>query len=198
MQYIAPHSLEDAVQLLLDRPDAKVLAGGTDLLVRMRSDMADPETILDIKRIDAMRTITQEDGGWRIGAAVSGAEMGEHAGARGRLARRGRSREPDRLDPDPGPRHDGGQPVQRLARRRQRAGDGRRRGDRARRRPERHRAMCRWRISRPRPGKTSLGKGEFVASIFLPAKAGAIGGRLSALHSAHRNGHRRGRLRRVA
>ena len=80
MQYIAPHSLEDAVQLLLDRPDAKVLAGGTDLLVRMRSDMADPETILDIKRIDAMRTITQEDGGWRIGAAVSGAEMGENAG----------------------------------------------------------------------------------------------------------------------
>jgi len=79
MQYVAPQSVEEAVALLADQPDAKVLAGGTDLLVRMRSDMADPETIVDIKRIDEMRQITQEDGGWRIGAAVSGAEMSENA-----------------------------------------------------------------------------------------------------------------------
>lgn len=79
MQYLAPQSLEDAVALLSESPGARVLAGGTDLLVRMRSDMADPETILDIKRIDSTRAITQEDGGWRIGASVSAAEMGEHA-----------------------------------------------------------------------------------------------------------------------
>ncbi len=79
MQYVAPQSVEEAVALLADQPDAKVLAGGTDLLVRMRSDMAHPETILDIKRIDEMRQISQEDGGWRIGAAVSGAEMSENA-----------------------------------------------------------------------------------------------------------------------
>ncbi|WP_371223135.1 FAD binding domain-containing protein [Roseovarius sp. 2305UL8-3] len=80
MQYVAPQSVEEAVALLADQPDAKVLAGGTDLLVRMRSDMADPETIVDIKRIDEMRQITQEDGGWRIGAAVSGAELSENSG----------------------------------------------------------------------------------------------------------------------
>ena len=78
MQYIAPHSLEDAVKALAETPDARILAGGTDLLVRMRSDMADPDAVLDIKRIDETRTITQEDGGWRIGASVSAAEMGEN------------------------------------------------------------------------------------------------------------------------
>jgi len=79
MQYLAPHTLEDAVDALAAQPDARVLAGGTDLLVRMRSDMAHPETIIDIKRIEVTRSITSEEGGWRIGASVSAAEMGEHA-----------------------------------------------------------------------------------------------------------------------
>ncbi|WP_317057423.1 FAD binding domain-containing protein [Roseovarius rhodophyticola] len=81
MRYHAPATLEDATQLLgSDLGDCRILAGGTDLLVRMRSGFAEPDNILDIKRIDGMRDITAEDGGWRLGAAVSGAEMGEHAG----------------------------------------------------------------------------------------------------------------------
>jgi len=82
MNYHAPTSLDAAVDILAGSGgDCRVLAGGTDLLVRIRSDMADPDTVVDIKRIESLRTITQEDdGGWRIGAAVSGAEMGEHAG----------------------------------------------------------------------------------------------------------------------
>ncbi len=79
MQYLAPQTLDDAVKALASQPDAKVLAGGTDLLVRMRSDMIHPDVVLDIKRIDETRRITQEDGGWRIGASVSAAEMGENA-----------------------------------------------------------------------------------------------------------------------
>ena len=47
------------------------------------------------------------------------------------------------------------------------------------------------------PRKLSLAKGEIVASFLLPAKPARIGRRLSALHPAHRDGHRRGRLRRV-
>jgi carbon-monoxide dehydrogenase medium subunit len=79
MQYLAPQTLDDAVKALASQPDAKVLAGGTDLLVRMRSDMIHPDVVLDIKRIDETRKITQEAGGWRIGASVSAAEMGENA-----------------------------------------------------------------------------------------------------------------------
>ncbi|WP_299959485.1 xanthine dehydrogenase family protein subunit M [uncultured Roseobacter sp.] len=80
MQYLAPTTVTEAVNLLRDqRGESRILAGGTDLLVRMKSDMVDPDTVIDIKRIDAMRQITKEGDTWRIGAAVSGAEMAEHA-----------------------------------------------------------------------------------------------------------------------
>jgi len=55
-----------------------VLAGGTDLLVQMRADVVEPELIVDIKRIPETRAITEEKGGWRIGAAATGAELKEH------------------------------------------------------------------------------------------------------------------------
>ena len=57
---------------------ARVLAGGTDLLVQMRIDRVAPDLIVDVKRIPAMRTITATAGGFRIGAAVAAAELGEH------------------------------------------------------------------------------------------------------------------------
>ena len=80
MRYESPLSVEDAVAALAGAPDAHVLAGGTDLLVRLRSEMIEPEMIVDIKRIAGMKDIRAEDGGWRIGAAVSSAEMAEHEG----------------------------------------------------------------------------------------------------------------------
>jgi carbon-monoxide dehydrogenase medium subunit len=80
MRYEAPESLEGAVTLLAGaKGEARVLAGGTDLLVQMRADMVDPELIVDIKKIRETRTVTEERGGWRIGAAVTGAELKEHA-----------------------------------------------------------------------------------------------------------------------
>src|SRR6266542_360447 len=80
MRYEAPETLDTAVALLAGaRGDARVLAGGTDLLVQMRYDILDPELIVDIKRIPEIRAVTEEGGGWRIGAAVTGAELKEHA-----------------------------------------------------------------------------------------------------------------------
>ena len=80
MRYEAPDSLEGAVALLAAaQGDARVLAGGTDLLVQMRADVLDPELIVDIKKIKETRVVTEEKGGWRIGAAVTGAELKEHA-----------------------------------------------------------------------------------------------------------------------
>src|SRR3984893_3842499 len=80
MRYEAPDSLEGAVALLAGATgDARVLAGGTDLLVQMRADIVDPELIVDIKKIPETRAVTEEKGGWRIGAAVTGAELKEHA-----------------------------------------------------------------------------------------------------------------------
>jgi carbon-monoxide dehydrogenase medium subunit len=79
MRYEAPESLEGAVALLAGaKGEARVLAGGTDLLVQMRADVVDPALIVDIKRIPETRAVTEEKGGWRIGAAVTGAELKEH------------------------------------------------------------------------------------------------------------------------
>jgi carbon-monoxide dehydrogenase medium subunit len=79
MRYEAPQTVETATALLAEATgDVRVLAGGTDLLVQMRSDIVDPALIVDIKRIAETRSITEEKGGWRIGAAVTGAELKEH------------------------------------------------------------------------------------------------------------------------
>ena len=83
MRYEAPESLDTAVALLAGaRGDARVLAGGTDLLVQMRADVLDPELIVDIKKIPETRAVAQEKGGWRVGAAVTGAELKENAALR--------------------------------------------------------------------------------------------------------------------
>ena len=58
---------------------ARILAGGTDLLVQMRAGSVKPGVIVDIKKIAEMTAIEQTaDGGFRIGAAVPGAVLSEH------------------------------------------------------------------------------------------------------------------------
>ena len=118
MRYEAPESMEGAVALLSGATgEARVLAGGTDLLVQMRADVVDPDLIVDIKKIAETRAIKEEKGGWRIGAAVTGAELKEHSRTQASLAGRDRGGEPHRLYAGPGARHPRGQPLQRLARR---------------------------------------------------------------------------------
>jgi len=64
MRYEAPESLEGAVALLAGaKGEARVLAGGTDLLVQMRADVVDPELIVDIIRDEtAWRRATEKTG----------------------------------------------------------------------------------------------------------------------------------------
>jgi CO/xanthine dehydrogenase FAD-binding subunit len=79
MRYEAPRSLQDAARLLAtETGDARVLAGGTDLLVQLRSDILAPALVVDIKGISEVRSIAEEAGGFRVGAAVTGAELKEH------------------------------------------------------------------------------------------------------------------------
>lgn len=79
MRFESPSTVPEAVKLLDDSNGiTRVLAGGTDVLVQLRLALVEPDLIVDIKHIDGMLDITAEDGGFRIGAAVSGAEMGEH------------------------------------------------------------------------------------------------------------------------
>jgi aerobic carbon-monoxide dehydrogenase medium subunit len=80
VRYERPTTMRQASVLLTkEKGSAYVLAGGTDLLVRMRTGFIEPDLVVDIKRIPATREIASAAGGFRIGAAVSGAELGEHA-----------------------------------------------------------------------------------------------------------------------
>jgi len=79
MRYERPETIDAAVALLAGAPSrTRVLAGGTDLLVQLRAGMIEPDLVVDIKAIPSMREIIAEDGGFRIGAAVAGAELSEH------------------------------------------------------------------------------------------------------------------------
>ena len=78
--YVAPATIAEAVAAL-DRAhgSAKALAGGTDLLVQMRSGRVRPDLIVDLKRIPEAIGIRADAGGFTIGAATPCAMLGEHA-----------------------------------------------------------------------------------------------------------------------
>lgn len=80
MQYHCPLSFDEAVSLAVNAEGTtRFLAGGTDVLVQMRSDIVTPDVLIDLKKIEGTKNISQIDGAWHIGTAVSGAEMSEHA-----------------------------------------------------------------------------------------------------------------------
>ena len=81
LSYAAPTSVDDAVKLLAGSSGlAKVLSGGTDLLVQLRSGRLKPDLIVDTKKIPGIIGITQEAGGFVIGAATPGAMVEAHPG----------------------------------------------------------------------------------------------------------------------
>ncbi len=73
MRFEQPKTAEAASALLAGTQGlAKVLSGGTDLMIHMRNGNIKPELVLDVKGIAEMNAITVEkDGGYRFGGAVS-------------------------------------------------------------------------------------------------------------------------------
>ncbi|MEO9650952.1 MAG: xanthine dehydrogenase family protein subunit M [Roseobacter sp.] len=79
MQYERPTTLEDATKLLAQADKSTfVLAGGTDLLVRMKSDDFEADLVVDIKSIQGMNDVIETDEAFVIGAAVPCAALGEN------------------------------------------------------------------------------------------------------------------------
>jgi len=172
MRYERPETVAEAARLLAGAGGAaRVLAGGTDLLVQMKSGLSEPQIVVDIKRIPGMRSITEEAGGLRVGAAVSGAELGAHAGAVARWPGvveaveligstqvQGRATMAGNLcngspAADSVPALVAADAVARIA-----GPDGER--------------DCPVAEIPTGPGRTALASGEFITSIFLPARPG--------------------------
>ncbi|MGZ8212640.1 MAG: FAD binding domain-containing protein [Burkholderiales bacterium] len=79
MRYEAPNTVEAAVALLTAaNGHASVLAGATDLLVQMHAGRIDPGLLVDVKGIPEMTSIVVENGAFRFGAATNAMELVEH------------------------------------------------------------------------------------------------------------------------
>jgi CO/xanthine dehydrogenase FAD-binding subunit len=79
VNYVAPTSIDEAVKALAASAGlAKVLAGGTDLLVQLRSGRLKPELIVDTKRIPGMIGIREEGDFFIVGAATPGVMLSSH------------------------------------------------------------------------------------------------------------------------
>jgi carbon-monoxide dehydrogenase medium subunit len=72
IDYAAPRTISDAVKLLTEKGDrARVLAGGTDLIVQVREGRRDVDLFVDVKAIPEVNELHYDlQGGLRLGAAV--------------------------------------------------------------------------------------------------------------------------------
>jgi len=69
--YEAPATLDDAVKALGRSREAKVIAGGHSLIPLMKLGLAEPELIVDIRRIAGLREIKSENGAIVVGALAT-------------------------------------------------------------------------------------------------------------------------------
>ncbi|MDE3081729.1 MAG: FAD binding domain-containing protein, partial [Paracoccaceae bacterium] len=83
MRYEKPQTVAEAARLLTgEKGLSRILAGGTDVLVQLKAGLVEPDLVVDIKALPGVRSIVAEAGGFRIGAAVSNAQLGEDKAVR--------------------------------------------------------------------------------------------------------------------
>ena len=66
--YKQPRTIHEACAILVDLPSAKVLAGGTDLLVNMKNRVENPPVIVSLKDLSDLKHVSKANGTLRIGA----------------------------------------------------------------------------------------------------------------------------------
>ena len=76
VDYIRPQSLPEALAFLIENaPDTTILAGGTDVMVDMRSGDLNRQYLLDVGRLAELRQIEIDDGQLTLGAAATITEI---------------------------------------------------------------------------------------------------------------------------
>ena len=71
MDVLTPRSLDEALGLKAERPDAVPIEGGTDVMVELNFDRARPAAILNLNEVAELKGWSRENGTLRLGAALT-------------------------------------------------------------------------------------------------------------------------------
>jgi len=92
MDVLSPRSLEEALQLKAERPEARPIEGGTDMMVELNFDRTRPDALLNLNEVAELKGWRRENGTLRLGAALTYTDaMGELATALPALAEASRT-----------------------------------------------------------------------------------------------------------
>jgi CO/xanthine dehydrogenase FAD-binding subunit len=71
MEVLTPRSLEEALRIKAERPDAVPIQGGTDLMVELNFDRARPPALLNLNEVQELRGWSRENGTLRLGSGLT-------------------------------------------------------------------------------------------------------------------------------
>jgi CO/xanthine dehydrogenase FAD-binding subunit len=92
MDVLAPRTLDEALRMKAERPEARPIEGGTDLMVDLNFDRARPGALLNLNEVAELKGWRRENGTLRLGAALTYTEaMAELAAALPALAEASRT-----------------------------------------------------------------------------------------------------------
>ena len=71
MEVLTPRTLDEALRLKAELPEARWIQGGTDVMVELNFGHSRPEAIVNLAELDELRGWSQEEDGLRLGAALT-------------------------------------------------------------------------------------------------------------------------------
>jgi CO/xanthine dehydrogenase FAD-binding subunit len=74
VEVLSPRSLDEALHLRAEHPDALPIQGGTDVMVALNFDRARPAAVLNLNEVAELRGWSRDDGALRLGAGLTYAE----------------------------------------------------------------------------------------------------------------------------
>jgi CO/xanthine dehydrogenase FAD-binding subunit len=77
MEVLTPTTLDEALQLKADHPDAWPIQGGTDVMVALNFDRGRPDAMLNLNEVPELRGFERDNGALRLGSGLTYAEI-EH------------------------------------------------------------------------------------------------------------------------
>ncbi|MFL5935269.1 MAG: FAD binding domain-containing protein, partial [Gaiellaceae bacterium] len=81
MDVLAPRSLDEALRLKAERPDALPIEGGTDIMVDLNFDRRRPDALLNLNEVPELKGWRRENGTLRLAAGLTYTEAMRDLGA---------------------------------------------------------------------------------------------------------------------